>query len=153
MIETSRRFFLIGSAAALGAAILPKGALASVLVPSPVEYLVRLISSIEVYPNESARSAPIIFDIKVEGRTLIEYMLPPYATCFSWHAPPGGEIVRLASQALEIGYSGPLEGCSLSMICEDRFGSGAPALILEKHDLPSRGPAEIIPLTVDNSPR
>jgi hypothetical protein len=150
-MNINRRFFILGTAAAISATSIP--AFAEPLI-SPAPLRMRKVRGINIFPIRDVDGIRTV-DITVDGNTILKWQLNSRSMLF-WGAPTSGdEIIRGADQTFEIGHEGPPFGQGfIELHCKDYYGDDKePVRIVERHYFQSTKPVECLAITARDAER
>lgn len=163
MVELTRRLFLIGSASALAAAAVAPAAADAVVPFEPIQkvialtnYRQRLLWQFDVAFDHSDRDEAAELTIRRgrTGGTLFQINMNVRAVMV-WKAPRGEPIVVPKDDVLSLSVATKSAAVGkIWLICSDYFEDESdPIFLREEHTFPSKGPATIETLQLDDRPR
>lgn len=154
-VELSRRFFVFGTAAAIAAAAVPTkvGALTRITPITPVpalnKFKRRLIWDFQAYNDGGFGLVSLYRGNECIHRVgLAQYGSYRWVPFLDLGRDLAGihirddEVFRLSIESQD---NGPSLG-SIDLMCEDWIDDGDPVRVLERHQFPQRGPAQLVAL-------
>lgn len=135
----SRRWFVIGSAAALAATQIPDA-----VAPTPAQCTLRFVEEIMATTDATENGDALVEMFRMDR--LIFSMAMNQRSVFLWKSTPGSEIILPPSDALILSLKAACGFGKIDMICRDRMSDGSEVHVLESHTFPSRGPPTILRL-------
>lgn len=132
---TTRRLFLLGSVAAITAAAMP----AAIALPSPSDYLVRLVQGFRVcfdpaYVSNEIATVNVMWHEQLQWH----YRLNPH-TFLNWVSAPGEELVIFRRDPVRVWVDDCQHPAQIQIDCVDVMEDGRRVRTAESHRIAANG--------------
>ena len=146
----TRRWFLIGSGAAIAAAAMPFATPVTAGAPYRTRHIVGLSAS-----SAGNGAGNIALFARGQPLPLLHFGLGS-GGFLEWRAAPDGHIIIRRQDVVKLAFDNlsPIGNASLGTIglrVDDYVDDGPPIQLVEQHTFPQRGPADIFHIHTDNS--